>query len=164
MDTTTKKKKHVSGVTVVSYVVLALLSLSAILPFVLMFTSSISSEESITRNGYSFIPSEFSLSDYHYHRSNGNGHQLGNYLDAGLYPLPRESAGPEDSELPGVVHHAIQRRPSGYLSGLHRGVPHQEYLLGPPDSRPVDECLQRHAGTELLQQQHPQTTDRGGPH
>ena len=48
MDTTTKKKKHVSGVTVVSYVVLALLSLSAILPFVLMFTSSISSEESIT--------------------------------------------------------------------------------------------------------------------
>ena len=44
MDTTTKKKKHVSGVTVVSYVVLALLSLSAILPFVLMFTSSISSE------------------------------------------------------------------------------------------------------------------------
>ena len=61
MDTTTKKKKHVSGVTVVSYVVLALLSLSAILPFVLMFTSSISSEESITRNGYSFIPSEFRL-------------------------------------------------------------------------------------------------------
>ena len=38
MDTTTKKKKHVSGVTVVSYIVLALLSLSAILPFVLMFT------------------------------------------------------------------------------------------------------------------------------
>jgi len=37
MDTTTKKKKHVSGVTVVSYIVLALLSLSAILPFVLMF-------------------------------------------------------------------------------------------------------------------------------
>ena len=31
MDTTTKKKKHVSGVTVVSYIVLALLSLSAIL-------------------------------------------------------------------------------------------------------------------------------------
>ena len=45
MDTTTKKKKHVSGVTVVSYIVLALLSLSAILPFVLMFTSSISSED-----------------------------------------------------------------------------------------------------------------------
>ena len=66
MDTTTKKKKHVSGVTVVSYVVLALLSLSAILPFVLMFTSSISSEESITRNGYSFIPSEFSLAAYEY--------------------------------------------------------------------------------------------------
>ncbi len=53
MDTTTKKKKHVSGVTVVSYIVLALLSLSAILPFVLMFTSSISSEESITQNRYS---------------------------------------------------------------------------------------------------------------
>ena len=66
MDTTTKKKKHVSGVTVVSYIVLALLSLSAILPFVLMFTSSISSEESITRNGYSFIPSEFSLAAYEY--------------------------------------------------------------------------------------------------
>lgn len=60
------KKKKVHPITVIGYVVLAVASFLAIMPFVLMIISSVSSENSITTNGYSFWPSEFSLEAYKY--------------------------------------------------------------------------------------------------
>ena len=46
--------------------VLMLLSIMALAPFLLMIASSFTSEESIVKNGYSFIPEAFSLESYSY--------------------------------------------------------------------------------------------------
>lgn len=43
-----------------------LLALTCILPFMLLFSSSLSSESSLIQNGYSFIPTELSLEAYSY--------------------------------------------------------------------------------------------------
>lgn len=50
----------------VAYVVIGLIAVSIILPFILLLMSSFTDEVSITRNGYSFFPKDFSLSAYAY--------------------------------------------------------------------------------------------------
>lgn len=52
--------------------VMILVTLCMILPLVLLFMSSISSEAALLRDGYSFWPKEFSLEAYEYIFSNGN--------------------------------------------------------------------------------------------
>jgi len=47
-------------------IIMTILSLIVLLPFVLLFMSSISSEASLLRYGYNFVPHEFSLSGYGY--------------------------------------------------------------------------------------------------
>lgn len=51
--------------------VLILITLIMILPLVLLFMSSVSSESSLLNKGYSFFPQEFSLAAYQYIMSNG---------------------------------------------------------------------------------------------
>ncbi len=46
--------------------IMLLFVLACILPFLLLIASSLTSEVSLAQNGYSFIPSEFSLSAYKY--------------------------------------------------------------------------------------------------
>ncbi|MCU6707757.1 carbohydrate ABC transporter permease [Paenibacillus sp. J5C_2022] len=46
--------------------VLFILSLLCLLPFALLFISSVTDEQSILLHGYSFFPEQFSLSAYHY--------------------------------------------------------------------------------------------------
>jgi putative aldouronate transport system permease protein len=48
------------------HVVLALLSLAAFLPFLLLFTSSLTAETSLLADGYSFFPKKWSLGAYTY--------------------------------------------------------------------------------------------------
>lgn len=47
-------------------IILILVTLSTVIPLVLLFMSSISSESSLIAHGYSFIPKEFSLDAYAY--------------------------------------------------------------------------------------------------
>lgn len=61
-----KKRKKLHPIAVIAFVVLLVASLAAILPFILMIVASVSSETSISANGYSFVPSEFSLEAYKY--------------------------------------------------------------------------------------------------
>ncbi len=61
-----QSKRTFSWVSVVSYIILAIFSFLCIIPFVLMITSSFSSEASITANGYSLFPKELSLEAYQY--------------------------------------------------------------------------------------------------
>ncbi len=49
-----------------AHIVLMIFALLCILPFILLFISSISSEASITNIGYTFFPSAFSLESYNY--------------------------------------------------------------------------------------------------
>jgi putative aldouronate transport system permease protein len=45
---------------------LAVLALASLLPFILIFTASITDENSLNSNGYSFFPTSFSLASYYY--------------------------------------------------------------------------------------------------
>ncbi|GKS15041.1 sugar ABC transporter permease [Paenibacillus chitinolyticus] len=47
-------------------VILLIVAISCILPFILLFISSITDEQSIVHNGYSFFPEAYSLSAYRY--------------------------------------------------------------------------------------------------
>ena len=47
-------------------VILILITLSIVLPFVLVFISSITDENELIRNGYSFFPKQFSMYAYQY--------------------------------------------------------------------------------------------------
>ncbi|MHA7581829.1 carbohydrate ABC transporter permease [Paenibacillus vandeheii] len=47
-------------------IMLLIISISCILPFILLFISSITDEQSIIRHGYSFFPEAYSLSAYRY--------------------------------------------------------------------------------------------------
>ncbi|MDL1883613.1 carbohydrate ABC transporter permease [Anaerolineae bacterium CFX8] len=49
-----------------SGILLAVLAVASLLPFLLIFMASITSEESLIFNGYSFTPKAFSLDAYHY--------------------------------------------------------------------------------------------------
>lgn len=50
----------------IAYLCIGCIAISIIIPFVLLFMSSITDETAITRYGYSFWPKEFSLSAYAY--------------------------------------------------------------------------------------------------
>ena len=49
-----------------AYLFIGIIAISIIIPFILLFMSSITDETAITRYGYSFWPKEFSLSAYAY--------------------------------------------------------------------------------------------------
>ncbi len=58
--------KKLSAYTVISNVVMMLVTISVILPFLLLFMSSITAEDALLTNGYSFLPKEFSVESYAY--------------------------------------------------------------------------------------------------
>lgn len=49
-----------------AHVVLLLFSLACLLPFILLAISSVTDEQAVVRNGYSFFPEKFSLQAYEY--------------------------------------------------------------------------------------------------
>ena len=49
-----------------THFVLAVLSAAALIPFCLLVVSSFTSEETLIREGYSFLPREFDLTSYRY--------------------------------------------------------------------------------------------------
>lgn len=59
-------EKDAGRMRFISHLVLMLLAVAAIAPFLLMLASSLTSEEAIVKNGYSFIPSVLSLESYGY--------------------------------------------------------------------------------------------------
>ena len=54
------------GFRIFANIVLILLTLSTVLPFILLIVSSITSEEAIMRDGYSFIPRDVDFAAYRY--------------------------------------------------------------------------------------------------
>lgn len=57
-------KKKVSSFQVIAHIVLILFTIAVILPFILLFMSSITEESTLLVNGYSFFPDKFSLEAY----------------------------------------------------------------------------------------------------
>lgn len=58
--------KDAKRMSAISHIALMFLSVMALAPFLLMVVSSLTSEESIVKNGYSFWPEFFSLDSYSY--------------------------------------------------------------------------------------------------
>lgn len=50
----------------ISHTVMILVTVMAVLPFVLVFLSSVTEENTLVLNGYSFFPEKFSLYAYEY--------------------------------------------------------------------------------------------------
>ena len=57
---------------VIGHIVMIFLSLSAVIPMILLFMSSITDNDTLIQNGYSFIPEKFSLYAYEYVFKTGN--------------------------------------------------------------------------------------------
>jgi|SRR5690625_3184904 len=53
-------------VQTISHIVLILFSIASIIPFVILISSSLTSEDSLVREGYNFIPAEFTFEAYRY--------------------------------------------------------------------------------------------------
>ncbi len=62
----TKQYKSASTVvfTILSYTIITVLAFLCLLPFIMLFSGSLSSEAAIRQNGYSIIPQQFSLEAY----------------------------------------------------------------------------------------------------
>ena len=60
------REKPFSGYQILSNVIMILWTIVIILPFLLLFMSSITDENTLVANGYSFFPARFSLSAYGY--------------------------------------------------------------------------------------------------
>ncbi len=64
---------HTDRITqTVSHTVLGLLALGSIIPFIILLSSSFTSEAAILKDGYTFIPTEFSVAAYEYLMKNSN--------------------------------------------------------------------------------------------
>lgn len=59
------KRRRAIG-QIIPHVVLVLVSICMVLPFILIFTSSVTSEKELLVSGYSFFPGELSLAAYRY--------------------------------------------------------------------------------------------------
>lgn len=59
-----KKKRNQASIPV--YVVMLIISLLCLIPFLLLFTSSLTDEMTLVQNGYSFFPAKWSLDAYEY--------------------------------------------------------------------------------------------------
>jgi putative aldouronate transport system permease protein len=57
----------------VSHIILSILAIGSIIPLIILLASSFSSEASIMREGYSFIPKDFSFEAYSYLLDNSSG-------------------------------------------------------------------------------------------
>jgi putative aldouronate transport system permease protein len=59
-----KKEKSTIVFNIISYIVIAFFALAAFLPFLILFSSSLSSNTYIIKYGYTFFPKQFSLDAY----------------------------------------------------------------------------------------------------
>ena len=60
------RSKHQKIFNLISHTVMILVTVMAVLPFVLVFLSSVTEENTLVLNGYSFFPEKFSLYAYEY--------------------------------------------------------------------------------------------------
>ena len=60
------EEKPFSKYQILANAVMIIWTLAIILPFILLFMSSITDENTLVANGYSFFPKKFSLASYSY--------------------------------------------------------------------------------------------------
>ena len=148
------KSKHTREIlTGIAVVIIALI---CVMPFLLIVMSSITDEQTLIVNGYSFFPEKYSLYAYRYILSGGGVQVLHGYLISIVvttlgtlisliltvllaYPLSRE-----DLPFRNVFAFLL------FFTMLFNGGPHQEHAGGTAGSEPSDERILRHHDADIL--------------
>ena len=113
--------KKIKGFDIFANVFLIIIVCYCLVPLVLLVASSLTSNEALIREGYSFFPKEFSVDAYKYLVSSGSQiiraygmsfvvTGLGTVCSILLTTSRRQGA-----DLPGILHHAVQRRLGAHL-------------------------------------------------
>ena len=156
----------------VSLVLLLVICVATLAPFVLILASSLTDETTLITYGYSFWPQKFSMDSYLYMWNQRK--QIGrSYLTSlGItavgtvvsllfttmlaYPMSRKDF-KYSNQLSFFVFFTMLFN-GGIVSSYimwTQFFSHQEHLLCPAAAQPADERHEHHAGTQLLQKQHP---------
>mgnify|MGYP000547428950 CR=1 FL=1 len=148
-------------------VVLLLITLSIVLPFVLVFISSLTDENTLIRNGYSFFPEKFSFYAYSYIIRQGEkilraygitvfvtivGTAANIAMSSLLaYPLSvKKPAVPQSNYLFRILYDAVQRRTGADLPDVCKLSSYQKHDLGIDCSGLPVKCKQRADDPKLL--------------
>lgn len=150
--------------------ILILVTLMIVLPFVLVFLSSLTDENVLIRNGYSFFPEKFSFYAYQYIIRQGDkilraygvtiivtivGTVLNIAMSALMaYPLSVKTAAPPGADLFYLFYHVVQRWSGAYLFDVCQLFSYQKYAVGVDHPESAAECEQCADDTELLYDQH----------
>ena len=148
------------------YVLIIFLTLACILPFLLLAMSSITAEETLAVNGYSFFPEKISLDSYKFLWTTKDNMlkafgisvfvtavgTCANVLLTTLFAYPlsrRDLPGRNGISLFLFFYHAFQWRHGSDLYGLCQHAAHQKYHLGIDRAISADECLLHHHHAHL---------------
>jgi hypothetical protein len=145
------------GFNILVTVSMTIMTIFVLIPFVLLFMSSISSEKSLAFHGYEFFPHELSLDAYLYISRNaatifrsygitilvtGIGMAAGVAITALLaYPLSRKDFSHRNVILFLISYHDIQWRNSAQLYHVGKVFPHKEYIVGIDYPQTVGQCV-----------------------
>ena len=102
------KEKPFSAYQVVTNAIMIIWTIIIILPFLLLFMSSITQEQVLVSNGYSFFPKEFSLDAYKYIiRSGGTILRSYGVCFDGVSAVNKKSSRKKSNDVFRIFHHAV---------------------------------------------------------
>ena len=110
-------------------IVLMLMTLCMVLPLILLFMSSITEENTLVANGYSFFPAKFSLEAYLYIMQNASSRVMPVFHDSVSVVLKR-FAGTEGDKFLRFFHHAFFGWAGALIHYVDNHVPYKKYLVG----------------------------------
>lgn len=173
------KEKPFSKYQILANAVMIIWTLAIILPFILLFMSSITDENTLVANGYSFFPKKFSLASYSYIIKSGGqilkaygvsigvtvvGTLLNVLLSAlmGLSFVSKKSSGQKCDDVLRVLYHAVQRRYRSILHYVDRYLPYQRYDFCTAASKLPAFCMECYDDSNLFYHKHSGWIIRGG--
>lgn len=155
------------GFQIFAHILLSFLIICAIAPFILLIMSSITEEQTLITNGYSFFPEKFSTYAYEYLFTKSaavfRGYAISflvtaigtvcNLLFTTLYAYPLSR-----KELPGrnifaflfILHHAFFRWSGSLIPYVDPNLPYPQHRIRPAYPQPADERFQRYYDAYLF--------------
>ena len=88
-----------------AHTVMILVTICIVLPFILLFMSSITSESALVRDGYSFFPKEFSIHAYKFIWDNAAN--VFRAYGIGVSAFPEKSSRKKNPEFLHIFYHVI---------------------------------------------------------
>ena len=141
------KEKPFSKYQILANAVMIIWTLAIILPFILLFMSSITDENTLVANGYSFFPKKFSLACYSYIIKSAVG---------------KKPSGQKCDDVLRIFYHAVQRRYRSILHYVDRNFPYQRYDFCTAASKLPAFCMECYDDSNLFYHKHSGWIIRGG--